>query len=179
MNREETELKTILLQEGVIRSENGGYVPGNGAVLSISRESPLYLRYNFMAHEGFHGIYFIDENFRSTVDTVYAETDERAVRFIKNYFELVPTLGYDTDDTYLLKNEFMGYLMQQSLERVGPYFSGSVLNRFLQSGGDASIGQYIGNTRASDLVTAATIINDYVFNHWGLAGGRVGLFYSQ
>ncbi|MDR2521977.1 MAG: hypothetical protein LBC72_05445, partial [Spirochaetaceae bacterium] len=66
IHKEEEELRHILLANNVIReTENGQSVAaGEGAIISITRESNEYLRILFMAHEGFHGIFFIDKDFR-------------------------------------------------------------------------------------------------------------------
>jgi hypothetical protein len=176
LNAEETELRDILLAEGIIRKDGPSYEGGAGAVLSISRQSLPYLRYMFVAHEGFHGIYFIDPDFRAKVAEVYRSMDSQAIRFLETYFSVVDSLGYDTTDAYLMENEFMGYLMQQSVDKVAPYFTGTISERFVRYGGDLKLADYIKRTNAAEFVRAASELNDYVFGRWGIAGGRTGLY---
>ena len=153
--------------------------PGAGAIVSISRESVSYLRYLFMAHECYHGIYFVDPGFRAKVTEVYRSMDPRAIEFLKSYFTIIESLGYDTSDEYLMENEFMAYLMQQPLDRVGQYFAGNIAERFRKHGGDSELDRWVVSTEAAEFTRAASELNAYAFGRWGLAGGRVGLFWSE
>ncbi len=177
LNTEETELQEILLAEGIIRKQGSSFVEGAGAVLSISRQSVSYLRYMFIAHEGYHGIYFIDPDFRARVEAVYRSMDPKAIAFLETYFTIVDSLGYDTSDRYLMENEFMAYVMQQPVDKVAPYFTGTISERFLRYGGKKSLADYISSTDASEFTRAASELNAYVFERWGISGGRTGLFF--
>lgn len=179
LNDEERELQGILVARGVILKKGSGFVAGSGAVLSFSRESAGYLRYLFMAHEGYHGIYFVDPDFRARVHELYASMDQRAILFLKSYWSFFASLGYDLDDEYLVENEFMAYLMQLPLDRVADYFTANIADRYVKHGGKASVAEYVTATNAADFVRAAAELNDYVFARWGIAGGRVGLYYSD
>ena len=173
---EELELRGILLNSDVIRSSGeGAFDAGEGAVLSISRSSPTYLRYSFMAHEGFHALFFIDEDFRRKVAEVYEATDSRATAFLRGYFRLVDGLGYDTSNSYLMQNEFMGYLLQNRYDAVRNYFAVNIAERYLRYGGDERLATYIMETRAADFASAADELSAYTFSRWGILGGRVGL----
>jgi len=57
LSAEEKQLEKILLGEKIIRESSGGVTAGYGGIISISRESADYLRYRFITHEGFHGIF--------------------------------------------------------------------------------------------------------------------------
>jgi len=177
LGTEELELRAILLAEGIIALRDSSYVPGAGAVVSISRQSAAYLRYLFLAHESYHGIYFTDPGFRAEVADVFAATDKRAVDYLKDYFTVVDTLGYDVSDPYLLENEYMAYLLQQPQARVAPYFTDNVDERFLRYGGDPGLSDYVRATDAADFAAAAERLGAYAFSRWGLTGGRVGLWY--
>jgi hypothetical protein len=179
LNDEERELRAILLAEGIIRKGGSGYAAGAGAIISISRESESYLRYLFMAHEGYHGIYFTDPDFRAKVDEVAGAMDKRAIDYLQSYFTIVASLGYDTSDPYLMRNELMAYLMQQPLDRVGPYFAENISDRFLRHNGDKKLADWVMATKGEEFAAAAQKLNDYAFSRWGLAGGRVGLFWSD
>lgn len=176
LNEQELELLDILLSSGIIVKKGSSFAGGTGALLSISRESVSYLRYMLIAHEGYHGIYFTDATFRAKVSELYASMDARAIAFLESYFSLVDSLGYDTTDSYLMENEFMAYLMQQPLDQIEPYFTGQILERFLRYGGSQDLGDYIKKTRASEFVRAGTELNEFVFEKWGIAGGRTGLY---
>ncbi len=179
LNDRELLLREILLKNKIIVKGNGGkYKEGKGALVSFSRESPVYLRYTFLAHECWHGIFFTNSDFRDFVTSCYYAFDEGSMNFIKNFWETQPSLNYDRNDEYLMKNEFMGYIMQQPLSKVAPYF--------LQIAGRGSVNrwqpedaEYIRENGATHFHETAVSLNKYVFDHWGLACGRVNLISRQ
>lgn len=177
LGSEELELRDILLAEGILVLRGESIEAGAGAVVSISRESAEYLRYLFMAHEGYHGIYFTRPEFREAVAGAYRETDPRALGFLRGYFTVVDTLGYDVNDSYLMENEFMAYLMQQPLAKTAPYFTGVINERYLRYGGPEEYSDHVMSTGASDFEVAAAKLNGFVFSRWGLSGGRVGSWF--
>lgn len=175
LSRYENLLLEILLANGVVlKAKDGSYTAGNGAVVSFSRESPDYLRRTFLAHESWHGIYFTDEEFRNVVFSCYSMFDPRSMKFIKTFWVTQPGLGYDTSDEYLMQNEFMAYIMQQSLPNVEPYFL-QVAGRGSVNRNQKEDAEYIRNTKASAFHDAGSVLNDYVFDRWGLACGRVSM----
>lgn len=179
LNSHEVELRDILVENGIIVAGDDGYLPGTGAVLSFSRQSVPYLRYLFMAHEGFHGLYFTDESFRQAMHLFYTAMDRRAVDFLETYFSVVDSLGYDRSDRFLMENECMAYTLQQPLNRVAEYFTGVIRERFTRYGGRADLGDYIEQSSAGDFIILGKKLETYVFTRWGLSGGRVGLWYSN
>jgi hypothetical protein len=172
---EERELERILLDEGIIREESGGIVAGSGGILSISKESPDYLRNRFMAHEGFHGLFFIDEDFRNFTRNRWERLSAPAKRFITSYFDY---MQYDTDDEYLLVNEFMAYVLQQSVSQARDYF-GRQIPLLLESTWRASAlppkdsASGTWPTLATAFAAEAEALSAYVNQRWGLAAGRV------
>ena len=78
-----------------------------GSLVSISQESEPWLRSNLLAHEGFHTIFFRDAEFRNYVSAVYYTMDPVSRDFLIDYFKSQEDLGYDTNDSYLMNNEFM------------------------------------------------------------------------
>ncbi len=179
LGAEELDLLDILLARGVVVREGKRLVPGAGAVLSVSRESVGYLRQLFMTHECLHGVYFTDPGFRARVSEVRAGMNPTAIEFLTGYFTVVPGLEYDSEDAYLMENEFMAYVLQQSLPRVGDYFSKNLLERYLRHGGSREVADYIARTGASDFVKAAGSLEEYCFARWGFSAGRVGLWFSS
>jgi hypothetical protein len=178
---EERQLEKILLEHAIIREElssdgrQDGIVAGNGAVISITRESPDYLRYRFMVHEGFHGLFFIDEDFRNYSRNRWQQLPAPAKRFITSYFEYQQ---YDTRDEYLLVNEFMGHVLQQPVSGAADYF-GRQLPQILESTWRASSLPQKDNASgtwpllAQAFTAEAQAFSAYVNQKWGLAAGRV------
>lgn len=176
LNEKEILLKDILLHNGIIKkAAAGGYEGGYGAVISLSQESAMYLRYTFVAHEGFHGIFFVDEDFRNKVASVYQNADPQSIRFLHRYFSLQATLNYNLEDTYLMHNEFMAYVMQQGVNRTGSYFSDNLAQRGSMLRAEPELCAYIQATKGQGFADAAQQISDYVFHRWGLEAGRVNL----
>jgi hypothetical protein len=181
LNEYELLLKDILLEAGIIRTSGAGQgqgtiLPGEGAIISISRESPDYLRAMLLPHEAFHGIYFVDSGFRQKVSQVYAELPEQARAFLAAYFGDTPTLNYDTSDTYLMENGFMAYIMQQTIARIPGYFSVTIADRVARYRGREYLAEYVKNTNAADFVEAARKLEAYTSERWGYAPGRMTLF---
>jgi hypothetical protein len=174
---EERELERILLNEGIIRESGGSISEGAGGILSISRESPEYLRYRLLAHEGFHGLFFIDDDFQNFCRRRWEQLPAAAKGFITSYFEF-DDMAYDTNDEYLLVNEFMAYILQQPVSQVGEYFGKtaplrlgtSLLSSFLPLKDEAS-GTW--PSLAAAFTAEAEAFSAYVNRRWGLSGGRI------
>ncbi len=128
LNPEEELLKTILLENEVIKTNGSSYAAGNGGILSVSRESNLYLRKIFITHEGYHGVFFSCKDFRDKCEIIWDEVGPEMKEFWKLFFEYKQ---YDTDDHYLLVNEFMAYNLQQPVNRIIPYYFDHVIPRLI------------------------------------------------
>lgn len=179
LNRYEIELREILLENGIILQNGSRFLPGTGAVLSFSRESNEYLRYLFTAHEGFHGLYFIDAEFRETMHRLYTDVDPRAVNFLETYFSVIDSLQYDVLDRYLMENECMAYTLQQPINLIPRYFGEILTERFVRYGGDRALAEYMESSEAADFVLLADKLQQYIFTRWALGSGRVGLWFSS
>ena len=122
LSKAELHLRKILFHHGLIVRTETGIEAGTGAIVSISRQASPELRYRFMTHECLHGIYFMEERFRNTVTETFRQTDPRAVLFLRRYFEVDQSLQYNTDDEYLMQNEFMAYILQQDSGFIQEYY---------------------------------------------------------
>lgn len=172
LNEKELLLRQILLEQGIIKIQSGNIVSGEGAIISISRESASYLRSTFLCHEGLHGIYFTDSKFRNFVTYVYNNSDSKSIDFIKSYFSVTPSLNYDIDDSYLMENEFMAYLLQQGLSFTVNYFAMNLANRKYINKENPEIANYIKNTNASGLEEAAKKLDKFIYENYGMNAGR-------
>jgi len=111
----ESDLELILEANDLIRKTSTGFVPGEGAVISISRSSPLTLRRLLLSHESAHGEFFSLPQFRDGVEAVW----ESLSPVEKNvWLDYLSSKGYDTSDHSLVVNEFQAYLFQQQREEV-------------------------------------------------------------
>ena len=178
LNKKELLLLDILIENGVVL-DNGDktFSAGKGAVISISKESQNWLRHSFIAHEAWHGIFFLNEDFRNAVAAVYYTIDSKSLDFIKGYWASQHSLNYDQNDEYLMHNEFMAYIMQQKL-----YGSGGVASYFVHVANRKSVMdaipelcEYVRATKGYTFEDAGKILDDYAFDNWGLACGRISL----
>ena len=175
LNARELLLRDILLANKIItENTDGSYAGGEGALISISRESADYLRRTLLAHESWHGIFFTNEAFRSEVSRLYDGFDRKSLDFLRIYFATQPGLNYDTDDDYLMRNEFMAYIIQQPVSAIAKYYQDRAnWNSVLRN--EPEEAAHVRSTAASAFVEAGLALNDYVFDNFGLAAGRVHL----
>jgi hypothetical protein len=174
---EERELERILLLTGIIRESNSGIQAGEGGIISVSRESADYLRSRFMAHEGFHGLFFIDEDFRTFSHERWQQLPAEAKRFLVSFFNFQQ---YDTADEYLLVNEFMAHILQQPISQAGYYFGQSLPTRLESTWRQAHLPAKDEASESWPILARAfareaEAFSAYVNARWGLAAGRVHL----
>jgi hypothetical protein len=174
---EERELEGLLLANGIIREEGEGkIVPGLGALVSMSRESPDYLRSRLLIHEGFHGIFFLDEDFRLFAEARWNNLGREPKRFIRSFFD---SQDYDLDDEYLMVNEFMAYCLQQTISQAGTYFGETLAGRIYDTpwrrsalpAGDEEA--RVWPSLSAAFTAEARAFSGYVNSRWGLAAGRI------
>jgi hypothetical protein len=128
-----------------------------------------------MAHEGFHGLFFIDEDFRDFSRRRWEGLDPLGKTFIINYFDYQ---GYDVTDPYLMVNELMAHALQQGTAQAFRYFGEALGRRLAASprrrgllppedagGGWPGIGRIFREEAAA--------FSAYVEERYGLAAGRV------
>jgi hypothetical protein len=173
----ELALREILVNSNIIKNDGNDFTAGSGAVISISRESPEYLRLTFMTHEAYHGIFFIDAAFREFCRQRWEGLDRTARRFILSYFDFQQ---YDVSDSYLVLNEFMAHCLQQGVSASGRYFGENLANRMFEKSPwrraafppkDEESGNWPGIAESFKRETAA--FSEYAASRWGLAAGRV------
>ena len=175
LNEKEKLLKLILIENGIIVENGDGSISGGkGAVISISQESQMYLRTQFIAHEGWHGIFFLDADFRNEVYKLFDELDYGTKRYLIRYFQVTPSLNYDVNDEYLLRNEFMAYMLQKPVSEVSKYFVEMASRQHSQEMAKKEA-DYIISNQARYFVEASGKLDEYVNKRWNLDAGRVWL----
>jgi len=111
LNPEEELLRAILAANGILG--------GQGAVLSISRESSEVLRDLLLTHEAFHGLFFTLPRYREACQAVWEDLQGPERRFWSLFLDWG---SYDYRDGYLAANEMQAYLFQQSRAELNFYF---------------------------------------------------------
>ena len=107
---------------------DNGYGPLSGGILSYSIESSPRLRRLFITHEGYHGIFFSDLEFAAEVRTIWDGLEETEKQF---WYDFLAWKRYEIDNPYLVVNEFMAYLMQQSIENIESYYKDYIIPKYL------------------------------------------------
>jgi len=175
LSREELELEQILLDEGLIWETLDGLVGGEGGILSISREASEALRVLFMAHEGFHGLFFIDEDFRDF-------TAERWEAFPEDGRQMFLTFlddqEYDIEVEFIVLKEFSAFLLQQPVAHA-PFYFGIRMPYRISNREWHEAHRHMRNPngmfpRFADIFTREVeAFSAYVEYRWGFAAGRV------
>ena len=182
---EEKELESLLLNAGILRRNAASeIIPGRGAVISISRESDRVdksLRPRFMTHEGYHGIFFLDSDFRSFSLQRWENFPAVAKKFLLAFFDFQ---AYDTKDQYLVVNEFMAHMLQLPVSQVSWYFGEYQPNRMITASPwrrsslperevVTADGRRYWPEIASLFTAEAEAFSRYVNQRWGFAAGKV------
>ncbi|MBI9106314.1 MAG: hypothetical protein JEZ04_06165 [Spirochaetales bacterium] len=132
LNPEELVLKQILINCGIIIGNSGTemktFSAGEGAVLSVSRETLPDWRYRFLTHECLHGIFFTKSDYREEIEKVFTSLDSEEVEFWKH---LLDYRRYDVNNSYLVVNEFMAYSLQQPKDETDDYFKGFLYKKMI------------------------------------------------
>ncbi|MDX9827913.1 MAG: hypothetical protein RBT73_09225 [Spirochaetia bacterium] len=131
LNPEELRLRDFLLEQSLIYKKGGGYgFAEEGVIISISRESPDYLRRTFLTHELSHGIFFADSRYRKFCTDLWTGMPAEEQWFWKLYFGW---MNYNTASSYLMANEIQAYLVQQPPGRAEEYFTKTLVGRLLEN----------------------------------------------
>jgi hypothetical protein len=163
---EELELEKILIDTGIIKRAAGVIQAGEGGILSISRASPDNLRIRFMAHEGFHGLFYIDEDFREFTRRRWQQFHPDGKAFMLAFFSFQQ---YDIADEYLLHKEFSAHLLQQPVSEARNYFGVILPSRIERVYPNASSRPALGEIFARE----AEAFCAYAESRWGFSAGRV------
>jgi len=178
--QEERELLAILLAHGVLRRNSVlQIIPGKGGVLSISRDSDRNLRLRFMAHEGFHGIYYVDEGFRNFTRQRWEVFPNKGKMLLLSFFVIQ---AYDIADIDLVHKEFSAHVLYWSINQVGFYYGDSLPNRVISANplygfilpASAEVrGRQTWPELAEIFIAEAEIFSNYVNERWNFSAGRV------
>lgn len=123
LNNYELLLKELLLENDILKITGERVRPGKGGILSISRESDERLRWLFLTHECYHGLFFSSDEYVNLVTEIWKNLSEEERDFWRIFLDMY---GYNVHDEYLLINEFQAYLMQQDTSLSDSYFRSKI-----------------------------------------------------
>lgn len=176
LNEEEYILKKYLINNGILLLNGDGSVKaGKGGIASASRESGTKTEARLLNHEVLHTLFFIDEGFRNYVVSTYSVFDPKTKQFLIDYFDANPQWNYDTNDEYLMHNEYMSYILEHKSSDVGPFFVDRARNYPNVRNYTPELSDYIIETGGSGFTEAAKAMESYTFDTFGLLAGNVGL----
>jgi hypothetical protein len=167
---EERALGTLLLERGLIRRSSGKIVAGQGALISISRESPPYQRLTLLVHESTHGIFFCDAEYRDYARSVWAEVSKDERWFWRLYFDWA---NYDVSSDYLMLNEYQAYLLQQPVARAEEYFTKLLPSRLVEKHPERQEPLDVYMARfGTRFAENAALLEGWLAKKYGIAAGR-------
>lgn len=174
LNAQELKLKEFLLQNGIIASNGGKIVPGEGAIVSISRESADYLRYTFLNHELTHAIFFTDKEYRDFTLKLWNDMDKKEQWFWFLYFGW---MNYNVGSSYLMANEMQAYLMQQPVFKAEEYFTKTLPKRLYEKYPELEkeVIAYM-ETYGSQFSRKAAQLESFLKQKYGFNAGRLMVF---
>ena len=129
LNDKELRLRDFLVAQGLLAKRGGEYAARNGAIISITRESPTYLRHTFLTHESSHAVYFADAAYRDFCASLWNAMPREEKWYWILYFGW---MNYDTTSADLMANELQAYLVQQPPQAAGEYFRTTLPERVME-----------------------------------------------
>lgn len=129
LNAKELWLRDFLVENRLITPQGQEYKGSGGAIISISQESPPYLRHTFLTHESSHAIFFADERYRQYCISLWEGMSQKEKWFWFLYFGW---MNYDISSAYLMANEMQAYLIQQPARKAEEYFTKTLVDRLLE-----------------------------------------------
>jgi hypothetical protein len=171
LNPEEKALGDFLVAKKVLLRSGKEFKPGEGAIISISKESPDYLRRMFLTHEASHAIFFLDEKYREFCTSLWESMDEGEKWFWKLYFGW---MNYNTSSSYLMANEMQGYLVQQGITQTREYFTKVLGERILENHDEliGPITEYMAKYGMS-FEARARQLDAWLKSRYGFGAGRM------
>jgi hypothetical protein len=129
LNDKELKLRDFLVAQGLLAKRGGEFAARHGAIISITRESPAYLRHTFLTHESSHAIYFTDAAYRDYCVSLWNSMPREEKWYWLLYFGW---MNYDVSSADLMANELQAYLVQQPPKSAGEYFRKTLPERVME-----------------------------------------------
>lgn len=169
LNDKEKALRDFLVDQKLIARDGQGYKGLGGAIISLSQESPSYLRHTFLTHESSHAIFFVDEEYRSFCVSMWNSMSDKEKWFWYLYFGW---MNYDISSAYLMANEMQAYLMQQPYSGAEKYFTTTPVNRMLEHHPElkGKLDEYMA-AYGSSFAAHAMDIQNWLEKRYGFAPG--------
>ncbi|NCN04577.1 MAG: hypothetical protein GW949_02990 [Spirochaetales bacterium] len=175
LNPEEIELRDLISRWGIIsRPQAGGqWQPGSGGVVSLTRDprESVASRALFLTHEGLHGLYYMNPKLVAQAQAEWQNLSSDVRTYLTRYFGY---LQYETQDLYLMENEFQAYMLQQPLQEVRWVFGTLYRDRLIRAyPGEEDFFRRTAPIAAGEFFNAAFRLQSLLFEEYGLVGGNL------
>jgi hypothetical protein len=175
LNPEELFLRDLVAYHGIIRWDGtrGLWEPGPGGIISITRDprESGASRALFMTHEGLHGLYYMNQRLVEQAEAEWYNLSQDVRTYLKRYFD---RLQYDTNDDFLVKNEFQAYMLQQSLQELRWVFGTRYRDRLISSfPQEREFFMRVAPIAANEFFDAAFRLQSLLFAEYGFLGGNL------
>lgn len=172
LNHDEATLLEVLLAHGIITKSSSGVLgEGNGAIISISRESTYGLRRMFIDHESSHALFFQDSEYRKLATTLWTSLEPEVRKF---WMQHLGWRRYDINDEYLCINELQAYLVQQPVSAVSTYYEALLLKLAEVYPADKARLNADSVLVLASVLADAKVLDTYLQKKWGLSAGNFG-----
>ena len=169
LNAKELWLRDFLVGNRLIAARGQEYKGLGGAIISISQESPTYLRHTFLTHESSHAIFFADEGYRAFCISMWNAMSQEEKWFWVLYFGW---MHYDIGSAYLMANEMQAYLIQQPVRKAEEYFTKILTERLLEKNPElkASLDGYV-EKYGPEFARKAGLLDGWLRAEYGFGAG--------
>ena len=169
----ESYLMELLLANGIIERGEAGYTGGEDkGIVSVSQESAPHVRSLLLTHEGYHGLFYAAPGLKELVYDLWDKLAPEAQEMWVEYLRTADAWNYDYRNGYLLRNEMLGYMMQQ--KDFAEYFDNMMFPRLLKRIPDkAEHFQGIRDAARQAFLDTALKVAVFLQNNYNLSPGNL------
>ncbi|MBR4158500.1 MAG: hypothetical protein IKT97_00380, partial [Spirochaetia bacterium] len=169
----ESYLRELLLANGIIEKNKTGFTGSEDkGLVSVSQESTPHVRALLLTHEGYHGLFYAAPGLKDLVYDLWDKLAPEAQEMWTEYLRTADVWNYDYNNGYLLRNEILGYMMQQ--KDFGEYFDNMMFPRLLKRSPDkAEHFQETHDAAREAFLDMAGKIGVFLFEKFNLSPGNL------
>lgn len=169
----ESYLRELLVANNIIEKNGEGFTGGEEkGLVSVSQESAPHVRTMLLTHEGYHGLFYAAPGLKSLVYKLWDSLIPEAQEMWVDYLRTASAWNYDFENGYLLRNEMLGYMMQQP--DFAEYFDKMMFPRLLKRLPDkAELFQQNHDAARQAFLDMAGAIGDFLLRNFNLSPGNL------
>lgn len=169
----ESYLRELLLENNIIEKRGDSYSGGEDkGLVSVSQESTPHVRALLLTHEGYHGLFYAAPGLKELVYDLWDKLAPEAQEMWTDYLRTADAWNYDYENGYLLRNEMLGYMMQQ--KDFAEYFDNMMFPRLLKRVPDkAELFRQNHDTAREAFLDMAGKIGAFLLDKFNLSPGNL------